>query len=156
MTYNVSGVITGGAQTGFTAPTYTVTVDSAPNNWSKQWAIIAFGGTQAGVVAHSVNAPFTHTCRRPSIMKTIATALLNGVTGQYSRVPFNEYVRLTRKAAQVALGQWVVNEHRTTNKIYAGTETYDAPNVKAGISFHDGASTANQAGVGDMVTTGIM
>lgn len=156
MSYNISGTVTGGTQTGFTTPGYTVTADTAPDVRSKQWAVTALTGTQAGVTVHSVNAPFTHTCRRPSLLKTISTALLNGVTGQYSRVPFNEYVQITRKAAQVALGQWVVNEFRTTSKIYANTETYDAANVRAGISLHLGATWANAAGMGDLATSGIM
>lgn len=156
MSYTLSGAITGGAQTGFTSPTYTVTADNAPDIRSKQWAITALGGTQAGVVAHSVNAPFTVTFRRPSILKTLATAFLNGVTGQYSRVPYNDYIQIVRKAAQVALNQWVINEFRSTFHIAAGTETYDAPNVRAGVSMSIGAQNANSAGIGDTLATGIV
>lgn len=156
MSYLLSGAITGGAQTGFTSPTYTVTADNAPDIRSKQWAVTAVGGTQVGVVAHTVNAPFTQTVRRPSILKTLSTAFLNGVTGQYSRVPYNDYIIITRKAAQVALGQWVINEFRMTAHIAAGTETYDAPNVRAGVSMHLGGLNTNSAGLGDTVTTGIL
>lgn len=156
MSFSLSGAITGGAQTGFTSPTYTVTADNAPDNRSKQYAITALGGTQTGVVAHSVNAPFTQTVRRPSVLKTLVMAVLNGVTGQYSRIPFNDYVIITRKAAQVAAGQWVTNEYRTTLHVAAGTETYDASNVRAGVSMHIGGTSANSAGLGDLVTTGIL
>lgn len=156
MSYLLSGAITGGPQTGFTSPTYTVTSDNAPDIRSKQWAVTALGGTQAGVVAHSVNAPFTHTVRRPSVLKTLAIAFLNGVTGQYSRVPFNDYLVITRKAAQVAANQWVINEYRTLLHIAAGTETYDAANVRAGVSMHLGGTYTNSAGLGDLVTSGIL
>jgi len=156
MSYLLSGAITGGPQTGFTSPTYTVTADNAPDLRSKQWAITAIGGTQAGVVAHSVNAPFTQTVRRPPILKTILTAFLNGVTGQYSRVPYNDYLVITRKAAQVALNQWFINEFRTIFHIAAGTETYDAANVRAGVSMHLGGTYTNSAGMGDTVTTGLL
>lgn len=156
MTFVLTGAITGGAQTGFTSPTYTVTADNAPDNRSKQLAVTALGGTQTGVVSHSVNAPFTVTFKRPSILKTLATAFLNGVTGQYSRIPFNEYVMICRKAAQVASGQWVINEFRFVARVAAGTETYDAPNVRAGVSMSVGAINANSAGLGDTYTTGIV
>jgi len=156
MSISLTGVITGGAQTGFTSPTYTLSLDNPPDNRSKQSAVTTIGGTQAGVVAHTVNAPFTVTFRRPSILKTLSVAVLNGLTGQYSRVPFNEYIMLVRKAAQVALNQWVINEYRLNSKVYAGTETYDAPNVRAGVSLTVGALNTNSAGLGDTITTGIV
>lgn len=156
MSFTLSGAITGGAQTGFTSPTYTVVADNAPDLRSKQYAVTTIGGTQTGVVAHSVNAPFTVTIRRPSILKTLVGAFLNGVTGQYSRVPVNEYVLITRKAAQVASGQWFTNEFRTTFKIAAGSETYDSANVRAGVSMHLGSANTNSAGLGDLVTTGLL
>lgn len=156
MSFILSGAVTGGAQTGFTSPSYTVTADNAPDNRSKQYAVTALGGTQVGVSAHSVNAPFTVTFKRPSILKTVTLAFLNGVTGQYSRVPSNEYSMIVRKAAQVALNQWFINEFRISMKIAAGTETYDAPNVKAGLSMAIGSANTNSAGIGDTLTTGIV
>lgn len=156
MSMTMTGAVTGGAQTGFTTPGFTLSVDNAPDVRSKQSYISALSGTMVGVVAHSVNAPFTVTERRPSILKTISSALLNGVTGQYSKVPFNEYTRLVRKAAQVANGQWVINEDRRTNKVYAGTETYDSANVRALISFAVGYDTLNSAGRGDTMVTGTL
>lgn len=154
MAFTMTGVITGGAQTGFTTPSYTLVADNATDVRSKQSYVSALGGTQAGVVVHSVNSPFTVTVRRPSILKTIASALLNGVTGQYSRVPFNEYVVLVRKAAQVATNQWYVNEFRTTMRIAAGSETFDAANVRAGASLSIGFLNTNSAGSGDTLVTG--
>lgn len=154
MPLTMTGAITGGAQTGFTSPTYTLTADLAMDVRSRQSVVTALGGTQAGVVAHSVNAPFTVTARRPLILKTLLGAFLNGVTGQYSRVPYNEYVVLIRKAAQVALNQWFVNEWRITHRIAAGSETYDSANVRAGESLAVGFVNTNSAAMGDSLTTG--
>lgn len=156
MSSTMTGAVTGGAQTGFTSPTYTLTADNAVDVRSKQSVVTAVGGTQSGVVAHSVNAPFTVTVRRPSVIKTIASALLNGISGVYSKVPFNEYTILTRKAAQVASGQWYTNEVRTTLKVFAGSETYDANNVRAGISCHVGFLSTNSAGIGDTAVTAVL
>jgi hypothetical protein len=150
----MTGAITGTAQTGFTSPTYTLTADNAQDVRSKQSYVSAVGGTQVGVTSHSVSAPFTVTVRRPSILKTIASAALNGITGQYSRVPYNEYVVLTRKAAQVASNQWFVNEKRSTIRIAAGSETYDAANVKALLSCSIGFENTNSAGLGDTTAQG--
>jgi hypothetical protein len=71
-------------------------------------------------------------------------------------VPYNDYVTICRKAAQIALNQWVINEIRTVHHIAAGSETFDAPNVRALVSMDVGAKNANSAGLGDSVTTGIM
>lgn len=156
MAFTVTGAVSGTPQTGFTTPGYTIVTDNAPDIRSKQSAVSALTGTQAGVNVHSVNAPFTVTVRRPSLLKTIAASVLNGVTGQYTKVPSNEYLVLSRKACQVALNQWFINEMRTSVKIYAGTETYDSPNVRALASFHIGYLNGNSSGLGDTLVTGIL
>jgi len=152
--FTMTGAITGGAITGFTTPGYTLTADNAQDVRSKQSIVSALTGTQTGVSAHSVNAPFTVTVRRPLILKTIVNAMLNGVTGQYSKVPFNEYVILVRKAAQVALNQWQTNEFRLTARIAAGSETYDKPNIGGGVSFLVGFLNANSDGFNNTTQQG--
>lgn len=156
MSFTMTGAITGGAQTGFTSPTYTLTADNATDVRSKQSAVTAVGGTQVGVTLHSVNSPFTVTVRRPSILKTLSTAFLNGVTGQFSKVPFNEYTVLIRKSAQIALNQWYTNEFRLVCRVAAGSETYDAPNIKAGVSLAVGFMNTNSAGLGDTLGNAII
>lgn len=156
MSFTITGAITGGAQTGFTSPTYTLTADNATDVRSKQSAVTAIGGTQTGVTVHSVNSPFTVTVRRQSVLRTLSQAFLNGVTGQYSKVPFNEYTILVRKSAQVALNQWFTNEFRLTCRVAAGSETYDAPNVKAGASLAVGFLNTNSAGLGDTLQNAII
>lgn len=152
----MTGAITGGAQTGFTSPTYTLTADNATDVRSKQSAVTALGGTQTGVTVHSVNSPFTVTVRRPSVLRTLSQAFLNGITGQYSKVPFNEYIVLVRKSAQVALNQWYTNEYRLSCRIAAGSETYDIPNIKAGTSLAVGFLNTNSAGLGDTLSNAII
>lgn len=156
MSFNMIGAITGGAQTGFTTPGYTLSADNATDVRSKQSAVTALTGTQTGVVVHSVNAPFTVTVRRPLFFKTLVLAVLNGVTGQFTKVPFNEHVVLVRKAAQIATNQWWVNEHRLTNKVYAGTETFDQPNLKGGVSFLVGFINTNSSGMTDELVNGVL
>jgi len=154
--FGMTTAVTGAAQTGFTTPGYTLTADNAVDVRSKQSAVTALTGTQAGVVAHSVNAPFTISVRRPSILKTLAKAVLNGLTGQYSKVPYNEYVILTRKAAQINASQWFVNEYRTSIKIAAGSETYDLANIKGGVSAHVGFLNGNSSGITDTLSSAII
>lgn len=154
--FNMTAAIVGGAQSGFTTPGYTVTTDLATDVRSKQVVVTAVTGTQAGVTAHSVNSPFTITVRRPSLIKLLSSAVLNGVTGQFSRVPFNEYTVLTRKGCQVALGQWYVNEMRTTGRIAAGSDTFDGPNVLGLASAHLGFLAGNSAGFGQTLKDAII
>lgn len=156
MSITITGSITGGAQTGFTTPTYTAAADQAIDLRSKQSVITAVGGTQVGVVAHSLNAPFTITVRRANVFKTLSKAFLNGVTGQYSRVPYNDFLLLVRKAAQVASGQWHVNDFRLTAHVAAGSETFDLPNVQAGLSCIVGLAWAESAGIGDTLNNGVL
>jgi len=156
MSISMTSPVTGGAQTGFTAPTYPIVADWNLDGRSKQYVVSGtLGGTQVGVTTHSVNSPFTGRWRRPPVWKTAAQAFVNGVTGRFSKVPYNECDWLTRKGAQIALDQWMVNEMRTTSKIYAGTETYDAPNVRALVSFHIGGLSQQSAGFGDMMISGV-
>jgi hypothetical protein len=157
MTFVVSGAIAGAAITAFTAPTYTFSVDTAPDLRSKQYAMTAIGGTQTGVLTHTVNNPATITFRRPSLLKTLKDAFLNGVTGQFSKVPMNEYTMLSRKGMLVAANnQPQIGDIRVTHRIPAGSETFDAANVKALISMTYGVLANQSSGIADTVTTGIM
>jgi len=156
MSLTMLGTITGGAITGFTTPGYVLVADNAPDVRSKQSACTSVTGTQVGVTSHTVNAPFTVTARRPLQFKTLTMAFLNGVTGQFSKVPYNETLILVRKAAQIALNQWQTNEWRVNAKIFAGTETYDPANVKAGVSFTSGFISTNSSGWADTLITGVL
>jgi hypothetical protein len=155
MTISVSSPVTGSAQTGFTAPTYTLVTGTAPELNQKQWDVSALGGTQAGVVASSVSLPFTVTVSRPKVLKTLGTP--NPVTGVVSNIPRNVYGALTRKGVQVMAGGVtppVPMIIRTTIEVPAGADTVDPSNVRAALSLHIGTLSQVSAGIGDTTISG--
>lgn len=156
MAFSLSSPVTGGAQTGFTSPTYTVTADQAPNNNSKQYAITALGGTQANVDVHSVSKPFTTTLFRPAQFKVLPPA--NPLTGLVKRLDLvNVWRLLTRKGAQP-----LANNPNSLLKIYtvfeipAGVDTYEPEEVRAALSAHIGVLNQTSAALGDSLITGII
>jgi len=154
MAFAPSTPVTGGAQTGFTAPTYTIAADTPPDVNAKQYAVTALGGTQAGVVIHSVSNPFTLTMFRPKNFKVLKPVNSQNVLPE---VPFNTYKVITRKgvlplAGQAARGMVVT----TIIELPAGSDSADPSNVRAGLSLHCGTLSAVSAGIGDTVVTGIL
>lgn len=137
MAFNPSSPVTGGTSTVLTSPTYTVVSDSAPANNAKQVYVSALGGTQTGVLAHSVAAPFTGTMFRPSALKVLSP--VNPVTGVLKSVPMNDYSVLTRKGVLPLAGQsYKVMPIRTLFSVPAGADVADPLSVAAAISFHIG------------------
>lgn len=153
MAFAPSTPVTGSAQVSFTAPTYTIAQDSNPDNNGKQYYVSGLGGTQAGVISHSVAAPFTLSMFRPKVLKTLAP--VNPVTGVLRSVPFNTYKVITRKGVLPLAGQSyktaVINTHL---EIPAGSDLADAANLKAAISAHIGLLSQISAAIGDTVLTG--
>lgn len=155
MAISLSSPVTGAAQTGFTAPTYTLTADTPPDTNSKQWAVTALGGTQTGVTTHSVAAPFTTAFFRPKSWKVLGKA--NPVTGLISQVPVNTHKVVTRKGVLPLAGQPYKNAVVTTTiDVPAGSDTADAANLRAILSMHIGSLSQISAGEGDTVITGIL
>lgn len=155
MTITVTSPITGAAQTGLTAPTYTLTADLAPDNNGKQNAVTGLGGTQATVTTHSVASPFTITATRPKVMRYLGKP--NPVTGLVKDVPRNTYKLITRKGVTVLAGQPYQNLQITTViDVPAGSDTVDPANVRAALSAHIGALSQQSAGVGDSAVSGII
>lgn len=155
MSFALTSPITGGAQTGFTAPTYTLVTDTAPSVNGKQWAVSALGGTQAGVVVHSVAIPFTVTFSRPASFKVLGKA--NPITNVIANVPVNVYKLLVRKGVSVLAGQpYAMAMIRSEIAVPAGSDTTDAANLKAMLSLFGGAVTQQSAGIGDTVQSGII
>lgn len=154
MAFNLTTPVTGSAQTGFTAPTYTIVVDTAPDSNGKQWAVSALGGTQAGVDVSSVSRPFTTTFIKPKVLKTLGAS--NPVTGVISNVPNNSYIVTTRKGVLPLAGQPSrVLTIRTIVDVPAGADAADAANVRAALSLHIGALSQASAGVGDSAVSGV-
>lgn len=153
MAITISSPVTGGAQTGFTSPTYTVVDDMAPSPNGKQKYVSAAGGTQVGVVVHSVSNPFTATIFRPQTLRVLPSA--NPLTGVIKQIPNNTYKVITRKGLIPAAGQNpVVAPMVTTIPIPAGSDTYDPANIRAMISLHIGLLNQISASLGDSTVTG--
>lgn len=153
--WNPTSPITGGAQTGLTSPTYTFVSDVAPDANGKQVAVTALGGTQTGVQVHSVASPFTLTFARPKAFKALGQP--NPVTGRLPSVPRNTYKIITRKGVVPLAGQPAATMLVTTTiDVPAGSDSYDAMNVRAALSAHIGALNQQSAGIGDTGTSGIM
>lgn len=147
--------ITGGAQTGFTTPGYTTVVDTPVDVNSKQVAVTAITGTQAGVDAHSVARPFTISATRPKQFQVLGKP--NPVTGVIGSVPKNIYKVLTRKGVTVLTGQpSQVALVRTEIEVPAGSDIADPANLRAAISAQIGVLTSIAAGLGDTLVNGVM
>jgi len=155
MTMAIPGSITGGAQTGFTTPGYTTTADKAPDVNMNQSAVTALTGTQTGVRAHSVSDPFTITVSKPKNVRILPSP--NPVTGKYGPVPSNRYGIVIRKGANFAANNApAVAYVRCYLDVPAGSDAYDAANVRGMISALVGLLNSISAGVGDSLTTGIL
>jgi len=155
MAVTLTSPITGLAQTGLTSPTYTHVADTAPDSNGRQVAVTALGGTQTGVITHSVAAPFTLTVVRPKVFKSLGKA--NPVTGLISNVPKNVYKFITRKGVSPLAGQPYSTMLITTIiEVPAGADLADAANVRAALSAHFGSLSQQSAGFGDTSVTGIM
>lgn len=154
MTWAPTTPVTGAAQTGFTSPTYTLSVDTYPGVNGKQHAITAVGGTQAGVRAHSVSDPFTLSGGRPTSLRSLPA--MNG-NGGFSSVPRNTYFVITRKGVNIAANQPAVTMLVTSKfEVPAGADSYDAANVRAACSVHIGSLSQQSAGLGDLCTSGVL
>jgi hypothetical protein len=153
--FTLTTPITGAAQTGLTAPTYTLISDLAPDNNGKQVAVSALGGTQAGVTVHSVASPFTITFTRPRVFKQLGKP--NPTTGLIKDVPRNTFKLITRKGVTPLASQPFVNLQITTIvDVPAGSDTYDSANIRAALSAHIGALSQQSAGAGDTLVNGVV
>lgn len=155
MSISLPSSLTGAAQTGFTTPGYTLTVDNAPDSNAKQSAVTALSGTQAGVVAHSVSAPFILSAWKPKVMAVLGKP--NPVTGLVASVPMNQYKVITIKGVLPLAGQPYKNMViRTTVDVPAGADTADVSNIRAALSAHIGLLSNQSAGIGDTAVNGLL
>lgn len=147
--------VTGAAVPGFTTPGYGVVADTPPNANSKQWAVSSLTGTQVGVDVNSVSKPFTITFFRPQVLRALPQAM--PTTGVVKNVPINSYKVVSRKGASPALNQVPLTARITTTvDVPAGTDTFEAEEIKALISAHIGALSQQSSGLADTVLTGVL
>lgn len=155
MTMTLTSPVTGSAQVGLTSPTYTITLDSPPDNNSRQYAVTALGGTQTGVESHSVSQPFTFTTWRPKGFKQLGTP--NPVTGVIPSVANNVYRAATRKGVLVLSGQpFRTAMIETIISIPAGADTADPESVRAMLSMHIGSLTQMSSELGNTTVSGVI
>lgn len=157
MSFTLTSPVTGGAQTGFTSPTYTIQLDSAPTGSAgKQYAVSAIGGTQTGVDAtSSPSRPFTVTLSRPQVLRTLGP--VDPVTGVLRSVPRNTYKVIVRKGVTPLAGQSAAVLNATLElAIPAGADIADAANVRAALSLLIGSLNSISASIGDSVVTGVI
>lgn len=148
--------ITGKAQTGFTSPTYTAVADVTPGGVvGEQVAVTVAGGTQVGVTTHSIASPFTITVSRPSNYQVLGKP--NPVTGLIPQVPKNVTKLIVRKGVLPLAGQPFQTAIAELNLfIPAGSDTADAPNIRAMLSALIGTLDSISSDLGDLCITGIL
>jgi len=156
MSLTVSSPVTGSAQTGFTSPTYTLVADVAPTSSGKQYAVSAIGGTQAGVdSSSSPSRPFTWLGSRPAVLKGLQP--VDPVTGILKSVPRNVYSISVKKGVTPLAGQASVPaSYRLDCSVPAGSDSADAPNLRAALSLLIGSLNQISSSLGDTLVTGII
>lgn len=155
MSWSPDSSITGGTQTGLTSPTYTLVADTAPNAAQKQHAVSALGGTQTNVRANSVSDPFTVTFSKPAAPKALPPP--NPVTGRYPNIPDNTYGIYIRKGVRVdSSNTQAVAKVRLNIDVPAGSDTSDAINLRAMISFLVGILNEESDDLSDTLLTNVL
>lgn len=155
MSFAPASPATGAAVTGLTSPTYTLTTDTAPSINGKQYAVTALGGTQTSVDTNTVSKPFSVSFFRPAVLRTLPQA--NPVTGVIKNVPMNIYKLITRKGVQPAANQTNMTARITTTiEVPAGSDTYEAEDIRAMISAHFGVGWEQASGISVTCLTGVL
>lgn len=156
MSITPSSPLSGGTQTGFTSPTFTLTADVAPSSNAKQYAVTALGGTQpASVDVHSASRPFTLTFVRPKAFKVLGVP--NPATGVVSQVPMNVWKIIVRKGVTPLSGQSSkVLPIMVTLAIPAGADEDDDDNVRAAVSLLVGALNNVSSDLGNSLINGTL
>lgn len=153
MPWSPSTPVTGGAQTGLTSPTYTLSSDTFPDTNGKQHSVSALGGTQAGVRTHSGSQYFTLAGYKPKTYKVMGPISNGGVLsgnntfGVIARtMVYPAGVANTSVAGKPAIVRFEIS-------VPSGAEVNDAPQVRALLSAAIGALWAQSSNFGDMAIT---
>jgi len=154
MTWSPDSSTTGGAQTGFTSPTFTLVDDTSPAVNAKQKTVSALGGTQGSATANTASSPFTATFYKPAVVKALPAP--NPVTGLRGAIPNNQYRLIIRKGGFAAAGVPVTAVIRVTFDIPAGMDSYSPDEVRSMTSFLVGLLTEASADLGDTLITAVL
>lgn len=153
MTWSPDSSTTGGAQTGFSSPAFTLVDDTAPAVNAKQKAVSAVTGT-GSATAHTMSKPFTATFFKPVAAKPLPAP--NPVTGLYGAIPMNQYKLIIRKGGYAASGVPATAVARLTLDVPAGMETYNGDEIRALVSFLVGLLNEESADITDTLITGVI
>jgi large exoprotein involved in heme utilization and adhesion len=126
----------------------------ASDNRSKVWYVSAIGGTQVGVVTHSLDNPKQVILKKPA--RFLNASGFNTASGKFNNVPRNTSKVITRSSAHISASQTEVFPITTEFNIPAGSMAYDAANVEAAILVHICWLYANRAELVDYLKTGIV
>lgn len=147
MTVSLTTPVTGAAQTGLTAPSFTLVTGSAPDTNGRQYAVSAISVTPASVDINTASRPFSVTAWWPKLVR--ALQYIAG-SGRSVQVPNNVYKWVTRKGVTVHADlPPAIMVVTTTAEVPAGSDTVDATAVRLAMSAHLGAVAQNSAGFGD-------
>lgn len=112
----------------WTAPTFNLAVDVAPNSNGKQWAVTSVSAA-SGVRAHSTTDPFTITYFK---VASPQAAPKLGSNGFLINTGYNRFKRVIRKGTIVLAGQSpVISTASQDYKIAAGADSADVANIAA-------------------------
>ncbi|DAD50190.1 TPA_asm: coat protein [ssRNA phage Gerhypos.3_27] len=153
---SLTSPVTGAAQSGLTSPTYTLSVDVAPDTNGRQYAVTALGGTQTNVLTNTPGTPFTITIVRPKAFKTLGARSSIGLNSSFPR---NNWKVIVRKSVLVdTYGQNPSQVAVATLDIAvpAGVETADVASMRAMLSLLIGSLNQFSASFGDSLATGVM
>jgi hypothetical protein len=155
MTLVVTSPLTGGVQTGSTAPIYTLVTDVAPTINGRQYIVSALSsGTFASLRFHAVSDPFSVTLSRAGVLKPLPP--VNPITLRYGNIPKNTHSIIVRKGVNCAANQQPeVMLIRCYLDVPAGSDSYDSPNVRGAVSLFTGVCTQITSGLGDTMVSGV-
>jgi len=152
MAINLSGAVTGAAQTGLTSPTYTVASAQAPTSLGKQYIVASLGGTQTGVEPHAGSNPFLINFVVPANYRSVQ--MVNSAGVGLSR-------GMNVTSVKVLKGVSVDGAANKRNALFdlqcripPGADVYDPESIRAAISFLIGVLSNQSAGFGDTVIAG--
>lgn len=81
----------------------------------------------------------------------------NPLTGVIRDIPINTYKLITRKGVSPAVNQPAMTARITTIiEVPAGSDTYEPEDLRAMVSLHFGAGSANASGILDTILSGVL
>jgi len=156
MAISITTPVTGGTQTGFTTPSFTIATDTSPAPNAKQYVVTANTGA-TGADSHTVSKPFTVTIFRPLTLRSLPSAIPATGVIPVNKIGFNKYLIKVRKGALPAPNQIPqVNTCDIVFNVAAGTDTQESANVRALASVAVGVLNQVSAGIGDTLVTGAL